>query len=74
MRVIKVITTAYSEENFFLLTNLTDEQISEVIQPIVNAERDGYDEYDNEFLCNELLSRFPNNHIEMIIDFDELTF
>jgi hypothetical protein len=74
MRVIKVITTAYSEENFFLLTNLTDEQISEVIQPIVNSERDGYGEYDNEFLCNELLSRFPNNHIEMIIDFDELTF
>jgi len=74
MRVVKVITTAYSEENFFLLTNLTDEQISEVIQPIVNAERDGYDEYDNELLCNELLNRFPNNHIEMIIDFDELIF
>lgn len=71
MRVVKVSTTAYSEEDFFLLTNLTDDQISEVIQPIVNAERDGYDDYDNDLLFNSLVVRFPDSFVQMIVEFDE---
>jgi len=74
MRVVKISTTAYEEEDFFLLTNLTDDEIAEVVQPIVNAERDGYEYYYNESICMALTNRFPNNRIDMIIEFDELKF
>lgn len=74
MRVVKISTTAYEEEDFFLLTNLTDDEIAEVVQPIVNAERDGYEDYDNESIWMALTNRFPNNRIDMIIEFDELKF
>ena len=40
MRVIRINTTAWIDEDFYLLTTLDDDQIAEVIQPIVNAERD----------------------------------
>jgi hypothetical protein len=74
MRVVKISTTAYEEEDFFLLTNLTDDEIAEVVQPIVNAERDGYEEYDNESIWRALTNRFPNNRIDMMTEFDELKF
>ena len=74
MRVVKISTTAYEEEDFFLLTNLTDDEIAEVVQPIINAERDGYEEYDNESIWRALTNRFPNNRIDMMTEFDELKF
>lgn len=74
MRVVKISTTAYEEEDFFLLTNLTDDEIAEVVQPIVNAERDGYEEYDNKSIWMALTNRFPNNRIDMMTEFDELKF
>ena len=40
VRIVEVITTAYEEENFILLTDLSDEQIENVIRPIVEKERD----------------------------------
>jgi uncharacterized protein YqeY len=74
MRVIRINTTAFKEEDFYLLTTLNDDQIAEVIQPIVNAERDGYEEYTNEDLFRALMDRFPNDKIDMFNEFDELTF
>jgi hypothetical protein len=74
MRVIRINTTAFNEEDFYLLTTLNDDQIAEVIQPIVNAERDGYEEYTNEDLFRALMDRFPNNRIDMFHEFDKLTF
>ena len=74
MRAIRVNTTAWVEEDFYLLTTLSDDQIAEVIQPIVNAERDGYEEYDNDTLVNALVSRYPLEYIERYDDFDELIF
>jgi hypothetical protein len=74
MRVVMINTTAYEEENFYLLTTLSDDQIAEVIQPIVNAERDGYEEYDNEMLTDALKQRFPLDHIEMFYEFEQLNF
>jgi hypothetical protein len=74
MRVIKINTTAWEEEDFYLLTTLSDDQIAEVVQPIVNAERDGYEEYDNDILLQALKDRFPMEHIDMYTEFDELNF
>lgn len=59
MQVFRVNTTAYKEEDFYLLTELSEQDIIEVITPIVNAERDGYEEYDNEVLLDALKKRYP---------------
>jgi hypothetical protein len=74
MRVVRINTTAYQEEDFYLLTTLDDSQIAEVIQPIVNTERDGYEEYDNETIWRALTERFPMEHIDMYNEFDQLNF
>ena len=74
MRLFKVNTTEYEEEDFFLLTDLTEQNITEVVQPIIMAERDGYEEYENETLLDALRSRYPNNKITMIVDFEELIY
>ena len=73
MRIVRINTTAYREEDFYLQTTLDDSQIAEVIQPIVNAERDGYEEFTNEDLFRALTDRFPNDKIDMFHEFDNLT-
>jgi hypothetical protein len=75
MRVIRINTTAWIEEDFYLVTTLDDDQIAEVIQPIVNAERDGEGEqYDNDMLLLALRDRFPLDYTDMYTEFDKLTF
>lgn len=64
MRIIKINTTAWTEEDFYLVTTLDDDQIAEVIQPIVNLERDGHEEYDNEYLFSKLTERYPRALIQ----------
>ena len=67
LRLINVNTTAYMCEDFLLVTDLTDEQITEVIKPLVYAERNDMGEYDNESLCKALRDEYPNN---VVIDYD----
>ena len=64
MNLFKINTTAYEEEDFLIVTDLVEDDITEVIQPLVNAERDGYEEYDNESLFKALLERYPNNYLQ----------
>lgn len=66
MKVVQVNTTAFEEEDFFLLTTLHDDQLAEVISPIVNAERDGYDQYDSSDIVKALQDRFPLEYVEMV--------
>lgn len=65
IRIVEVNTTAFNEENFVLLTDLTDEQIEEVIRPIIEKERNKTDDeefyYDNEELFWAVKERYPNN-------------
>ena len=63
MRVVEINTTAYSDENLFIITDLTNDEIEAVIEPLVLAERNGDDEYDNEMLFAELKKAYPNNVI-----------
>ena len=72
MRVIRVNTTAWSEEDFYLVTTLDDDQIIEVINPLVNAERDGEGEYDNDSLVEALKLRFPLEYVDCYTEFDEI--
>ncbi len=65
LRIVEINTTAYEEEDFLLLTDLSDEQIKSIIVPIVGMERDDDIEYCNDELVDELKKTFPNNFIEM---------
>jgi len=68
MRVVEINTTAYSDENLFIITDLTNDEIKAVIEPIVLAKRNGGDEdkYDNEahlLFIYALREAYPNNII-----------
>lgn len=73
IRLVNINTTAFSEENFSLITNLTDAEITEVIAPLVKAERDEDGYYDNDELVNTLVNNYPDNYIQMIVDADEIS-
>lgn len=66
--VVEINTTAYNEENFILVTSLTDEQIVAVIEPIVLLERTAEIEYNNEVLVNALRNTYPDAIIQSIND------
>lgn len=72
MRVIRVNTTAYSEEDFFLMTTLTDDQISDALEGIIFNERFGDDDYDNEELFRALTLAYPNEKVIMYNDIETL--
>jgi hypothetical protein len=67
IRAVEINTTAFKEENFILVTDLTDEEIENVIRPIVAKERNETDEeeyyYDNVELVGALEEVYPNNLI-----------
>jgi hypothetical protein len=69
MNIFRISTTAYKEEDFYLQTELDEVDIVEVIMPIVNAERDGYEVYDNEMLLDALTKRYPRKKIELYEEF-----
>jgi hypothetical protein len=73
MNIFRVSTTAYKEEDFFLHTELSEEQIIEVITTIVNAEREGLDDYDNEVLLDALQKKYQRKKIEIYTEFDTIT-
>jgi hypothetical protein len=74
MKIYRVNTTAYEEEDFFLMTDLKEQEITEVINPIVMAERDGEEEYDNETIISALRNRYPKKNITMFTEFEQLTY
>jgi hypothetical protein len=63
MNLYRINTTAWHEEDFTILTLLTEEQIVEVITPIVKDERDGGNGYDNDDLLSALMKAYPNHFI-----------
>lgn len=72
MNIFRISTTAYKEEDFYLQTELDEVDIVEVIMPIVNAERDGYEVYDNELLLDALTKRYPRKKIELYEEFKNI--
>jgi len=73
LNVFRVSTTGYEEEDFFLHTELDEEEIVEVVKPIVMAEREGYQVYDNESILNALEKKYPRKIIDLIVDFHTIT-
>tara|TARA_R110000868_G_scaffold353638_7_gene614830 strand:+ start:1705 stop:1938 length:234 start_codon:yes stop_codon:yes gene_type:complete len=73
LRLVNVNTTAFSEEDFSLITDLTDDEIEKVIEPLVLAEREENGEYDNDELVSALELEYPKNYIQMVVDADYIT-
>lgn len=61
--IYQINTTAWDEEDFLLLTSLTPEQITSVIQPIVDNERENDVAYGNDALIDALRKTYPNDTI-----------
>lgn len=77
IQVFKLTTTAWYEESFYVLTNLTEEQVRSVIAPMVAEERNDLLEelfYSNEDYISKLAEAFPNNIVEFHQDFEEIIF
>jgi hypothetical protein len=74
MRVIRINTTAWQEEDFYLVTNLWDKDIVETIRPLVESERSGEMEYDNQILVQALKDKFPLAYVDIYEEFDKLIF
>lgn len=64
MKTITINTTAYQEEDFTILTDLTHDEISTVLTPIIELERTEDIEYINEDLINALLEAYPGRVIQ----------
>ena len=73
MNIFRINTTAFVEEDFFLLTNLSREQIEEVITPIVLIERNEGEEYNNDDLVSALQITYPNAIVEYLTEFETIT-
>ena len=67
LNLVQVNTTAWDEEDFLLLTSLTEDQIVKVITPIVEEERNNDVEYDNDFLVASLQKEYPNDVVRHYI-------
>jgi hypothetical protein len=69
MNIFIINTTAFEEENFHLITDLTKAEIVAVITPIVLAERnreEGDEDsfYDNGDLIQALVQKYPHKLIQ----------
>jgi hypothetical protein len=65
LNLFQVNTTAFDEEDFLLLTDLTEDQVVQAIKPIVEDERENQNEYDNDMLCNAIKKAHPSAIVGM---------
>jgi len=65
LNLFQVNTTAFDEEDFLLLTDLTEDQVVQAIKPIVDDERENEVFYDNDTLCDAIKKAFPSAIVRM---------
>jgi hypothetical protein len=79
MRLVNINTTAWKEEDFLLYTDLTNDEILKVIEPVVLAERENPENeenyYDNLILVMLLEKTYPNSFVTQynIDEIDQIT-
>ena len=73
IEVIRVNTTANYEEDFFLLTDLTEQEITNIVTPIVELERNEIQDYDNDMLVENLELAYPSAFIKVYTEFKTIT-
>ena len=66
MNYIEINTTAYSEENLIIATDLTTEDIKAVLLPYLDKARKLDIDYMNEDLVELLTETYPLNFVEEV--------
>lgn len=66
MNYIEINTTAYSEENLIIATDLTNEDIKAVLLPYLDKARKLGIDYMNEDLVELLIETYPLNFVELV--------
>ena len=74
LNVFEIATSGWKEENFKLMTNLTAEQIREVIQPMVDKEREDEIVLSNDEYVQALQDKYRNKIAVIFVDFELLEF
>jgi len=73
--VVRISTSSWDEEDFYILSDLSEVQIKKVISPMVEKEREADDLlYDNEDYIVALKDTYPNNTITYYANFDTIQF
>jgi hypothetical protein len=65
MNVFRISTSAWDEEDFYVLTSLDAEKIKIVIQPMVEYERENEIMYDNEDYILSLQQKYKRATVVM---------
>ena len=73
MDIFRINTTAFVEEDFFLQTDLSEQQIVDIIYPIVLDERNENIEYDNDDLVRAIELAYPNAIVEHLTEIETIT-
>lgn len=64
IRIVEVYQNSWAEENLILLTTLTDEKITIVLDPLIEEERaneSGEILYDNDTMVQILSDKYPDD-------------
>jgi hypothetical protein len=76
IRIVEVSQNSWEEENLLLLTTLTDEQIKEVLTPLLQEEREdesGEVIYANDDMVSILSEKYPDDIVILYGEPDYLT-
>jgi hypothetical protein len=74
LNVFEIATSGWEEENFRLMTNLTEKQIRDVIQPMVDKEREDDIVLSNDDYVQALQDKYKNKIVVLFVDFELLEF
>ena len=74
MQAFRINTSAYEEEDFYIMTTLSESQIRSVIEPMVHNERVNDEFFENDEYVLELKKKFPREIIKRYSYFETLTF
>ena len=72
MNLIRINTTAFEEEDFFLITDLDEQDILDVLSPVVFQERLSDKNYTNDDLFFVLKKCYPSRHIQMFHEINRM--
>lgn len=74
MNIFRINTTAYKEEDFFLQTDLSEQQVTDIITPIVLIERNNAEEvYYNDDLVRAIELAYPNAIVEHLTKIETIS-
>jgi hypothetical protein len=74
LNVFEIATSGWEEENFRLMTNLTEKQIRDVIKPMVDKEREDDIVLSNDDYVQALQDKYKSKVVVLFVDFELLEF